>query len=226
MANNFVLNLRAVRSEANSKASNMANNTKMPITRGDIQKQRQAQSKVDPNAFINFLRMITISPEVKKEKEQININDAPAQNIDRMSPEQTERFREEEATKDSQAYNGTLFLDPKIKEQMSAENGTLFTDDMLRHYATQDMFDNYDRLNEILDDYDLAETWVGKYKVIENAIRSFGENIPPSVYDWLDEIGYQTSMGSLYGGRNPKDISDYMRQLNNTIKRIMSPKRI
>ena len=54
MANNFVTNLRATR----SNTSNTANNLNMPVTRGDMQKQRQAQSKVDPNAFINFLRMI------------------------------------------------------------------------------------------------------------------------------------------------------------------------
>lgn len=222
MANNFVTNLRAAR----SNASNVANNLKTPVTRGDMQKQRQAQSKVDPNAFINFLRMITISPEVEKEKEQVNIKGVPVQNMDKTPPEQTKQFEEYQNEKGAQADRGTLFLDPKIKEQMSAENGTLFTDDMIRHYATRDIFNNYDRLNKILDDYDLAETWSGKYKVIENAIKSFGENMPQSVYDWLDEINYQTSMGSLYGGRNPKDISDYMRQLNNTIKRIMSPKRI
>lgn len=208
MANNFVLNLRAVRSEANSKASNMANNTKTPITRGDMQKQRQAQSKVE------------------KAKEQMNINEVPAQSIDRMSPEQAQQFERYQNQEWAQADKGTLFLDPKIKEQMSADDGALFMDDIIRRYATRDIFDNYDRLNKILDDYDLAETWSGKYKVIENAIKSFGEDMPQSIYDWLDEINYQTSMGSLYGGRNPKDISDYMRQLNNTIRRIMSPKRI
>ena len=222
MANNFLTNLRAAR----SNTSNAANNLKTPVTRGDIQKQRQAQSKVDPNAFFNFLRMVTLSPEVKKSEEQINVKDAPAQSVDKMSPEQAEQLEEYQNRKESQANSGTLFLDPKVKEQMSAENSTLFTDDTIRHYATRDIFDNYDRLNKILDDYDLAETWGDKSKVIENAIKSFGEEIPQSVYDWLDEIGYQTSMGSLYGGRDPRDISNYMRQLNNTIKRIMSPKRI
>lgn len=219
MANNFVLNLRAVRSDTNSKASNMANNTKMPITRGDIQKQRQAQSKVDPNAFINFLRMITLSPEVKKEKEQLNIEDVPPTSVDKMPPERAEEHAENYIINRDRADRGTQYLENDLNKYNAAVNSDRYLvhgkSDFENAYG---VLENYDALNDILDQYDRLNTWVEKRKFLKDAYRDFDDKYG-DIAKWFDRLYGYTLEAQQYGEWDTKNVTDVMRQINSNVRK-------
>lgn len=210
----FYDNLRASRS-----------NTKLPTnnlpTRGDMQKERAAANPpqvsftdvlrtVGPLAGLFFVEMGKESPE------------AAVPYVDRRSPEQAQKFAEEAERKLEQADRGNLFSENIVENQQSAEKGTLYQTRDIEPYMSQDILDNYDNLNKILDAYDAAQTWIDKRNVVRNAARNF-KNMSAPINAWLEELDYQTTMGH-YGNTNPKNISDYMRKLNDTVRRLMSPK--
>ena len=210
----FYDNLRASRS-----------NTKVPEstlpTRGDMQKERAA-SNPPKVSFTDVLRAIgplfgVINIEKGKEPAE-----AIAPYVDKNSPEQAQKFAEEEERKFGQADRGNLFSENIIENQQSSEKGTLYQTHDIEPYMSQDILDNYDNLNKILDAYDAAQTWIDKRNVVRDAARNF-KNMSAPINAWLEELDYQTTMGH-YGNTNPKGISDHMRQLTDTVRRLMSPK--
>ena len=153
--------------------------------------------------------MITDKKEEKKDPEVTEKTDA-------------QKFAEEEERKFEQADRGNLFSENIIENQQGAEKGTLYQTRDIEPYMSQDILDNYDNLNKILDAYDAAQTWIDKRNVVRDAARNF-KNMSAPINAWLEELDYQTTMGH-YGNTNPKNISDYMRQLNETVRRLISPK--
>lgn len=210
----FYDNLRASRS-----------NTKVPEsalpTRGDMQKERAAANppKVSFTDVLRALSPLFSVFNIEKGKEPA---EAITPYVDKNSPEQVQKFSEEAERKFGQADRGALFSENIIENQQNADRGTLYQTRNFEPYMSQDILDNYDYLNKILDDYDAAKTWIDKRNVVRNAAKSF-KNMSEPINAWLEELDYRTTMGH-YGDTDPKSISDYMRQLNEMVRRLMSPK--
>lgn len=124
MANNFVLNLRALRSEANSKASNMANNIKMPVTRGDIVKANRSVN--DKRAEVSDEPQMCLVDDSKKKESPEEI----AAKVKETAPirEQIRQVSDGKIMVDQSIYNEEslnriLNVVQKMKQQ---NNGNLF----------------------------------------------------------------------------------------------------
>ena len=179
MANNFLTNLRAAR----SNASNTANNLNTPVTRGDMQKQRQAQSSVDPNAFYNFLRMVTLSPEVEKSEEQTS------NNIQTTGPEtpKTPSFKYREQITDSSREYWRPFLGDDVQK-------------------------NYDKLYSILDkasslnNFDDAKEYMKQLKDTNEYKTNSG------IRTWINDLEalyYEYGKDGVYDIKLPVEIMRY-----------------
>ena len=129
------------------------------LTRGDIQKQRQAQSKVDPNAFFNFLRMITISPEVEKAKEQMNPQDTSDQTVIPKAP-------------------GFKYKHPAI------ENNIAFWE----KFADEGTMRHYDDLMGILDDIEKMDSKEDIRSFIKQLKDTTMYKANPGIQIWLGDL--------------------------------------
>lgn len=215
MANDFVTNLRASR----SNASNTANNLNTPVTRGDMQKQRQKETGVSPNAFINFLRIALGIQKAPVEKEQLNIEDVPPVSIDKMSPERAEEHTENYMINRYRADNGTKYLENDLDKYNAAVNGDRYLvhgkSDFENAYG---VLENYDALNDILDQYDRLNTWVEKRKFLKDAYRNFDDKYG-DIAKWFERLQGYTLEAQQYGEWNTKNVTDVMRQINDNVRK-------
>lgn len=214
MANDFLTNLRAARSGANNRVQG---NT-LP-TRGDMQKQRRG--KVDPNSFYNFLRMLPGTIEVPKGEERLNIKDVPASNVDRMSPEAEAEFNENEKQRRWAADQGTLNAEDNLEKANAAWNGSLQVEPGQSSFDNSlAILDNYDALEDILDQYDKKNTWTEKKAYLKNAYPKFKDN-SGDIGRWFSLLYDNTSRAQAFGETNTKNVSDIMRGLNERVRRLL-----
>lgn len=194
------------------------NSNQLP-TRGDMQKERRSQSGVDPDSFINFLRMMLGGVKVQKGKKQLNIEDVPAGNVDKMSPEDAQQFNRNRRDNAISANNGTLHVENSINKYNPAVNGTLDVpyghSDFEKAYG---ILDNYDALNNVLDEYDAIDTWAGKRRYLQEAYKRFDSN-DNDITKWFNRLYTYTEQAQDFGEWNTKAVTDVMRQINDNVKR-------
>lgn len=207
----FYDNLRASRT-GNRQVSNS-----LP-TRGDMQKERQKQSSVSPDSFINFLRgVLGLWPAVRG-KEQLNIEDVPASNMDRMSPDDAQQFNSNRRDNAISANNGTLNLENDLNKYNPAVNGTLDVpyghSDFEKAYG---ILENYDALNNVLDEYDAINTWAGKRRYLQEAYKRFNSN-DNDITKWFNRLYDYTEQAQDFGEWDTKAVTNVMRQINDNVK--------
>ena len=212
MANKFLTNLRASRSTAqNTDISN-----KLP-TRGDIQQQRQ--NNVDPNSFINFLRIVSGGVPVEKGKDQIGIESVPPHAMDKMSPSTVEEITEENYRKRWAAEQGSRYTENNVPQLEAATNGTLDVPfGRSDFYNAFGVLENYDALNKLLDQYDQIKTWAEKRKFLEDSYKKFDDKYG-DISKWFNRLYGFTMEAQQYNEPYTKRVSDVMRELNENIKR-------
>lgn len=210
----FYDNLRASR----SNQSNRQDNTRNIIERGDMQKQRQAQTVVDPNAFFNFLRMVTLSPEKEKEKEQISLEEASPEFIDK--PTQNHMYNEEEAYNINKglAERGSLKIEDDLNKTNAANNGHLYASPPSGIDRAYGILFNYDSLNKVLDEYDALNTWNKKRDFVKEAYKKFEKNNDKYIDKWFDMLYQNTLAAQQYGETETRNVTDGLRSLNEDVK--------
>lgn len=211
MANEFLLNLRAAR------GNNQNNVSRRLPTRGDMQKQRQTD--VDPNSFINFLRMSLGIRKAPAREKQLNIEDVPPQNMDKNSPEYDQSFALEEMLDEMMANDGTLKLENDLDKYNAAINGTFAVP--YGHSEFENAYgilNNYDKLNKLLDDYDAIDTWAKKRKFLENSYKNFDDK-NEDINKWFNRLYGYTQQAQNFGEWDTKNVSNVMRQINENVKR-------
>lgn len=209
MANDFLLNLRATR------GNNQNNVSRQLPTRGDIQKQRRTD--VDPNSFTNFLRIALGMQRVPVGKEQLNIEDVPAGNMDRMSPNEARTFMEQKHLNEQAAQNGSLRVENDLNKYNAAVNGDLYHEGRSTFDNAFGVLQNYDALNKVLDEYDAINTWSGKRKFLENAYKRFDDK-NGDIGRWFSKLYDFTIEAQDFGEWDTRNVTDTMRRLNEHVK--------
>ena len=212
MANKFLTNLRANRGNTQSSNSNS-----LP-TRGDIQKQNRTE--VSPNAFINFMRMLAgpIISTGTKDQESQSVEEAPAQNIDKMSPESEQTFIDNWRQQRESARNGSLNQENDLNKYNASINGTVHVAPGHSSFEkAYGILDNYDALNKVLDEYDKVNTWPGKRRYLEDAYKNFDSN-DSDVRKWFNRLYDYTIEAQQFGEWDTKNVSNVMRTINDNVK--------
>lgn len=160
------------------------------------------------------LRNTFISPRVPSAQDIEGLEQARAQDTNNLMNERVlKRQAAEMGTLDAQQYDN-----PNLT---AAYNSTLWDSDDARHYVDRKVFENYDLLNKMADEY-------GKIKTYYD-----GENILRKYYDKID--GKTSGINNLFnhfasGNRilrdtedsgdfsDPQEISNYMKYILNTAK--------
>ena len=210
MANDFLTNLRASRGGGQS-----TNTNKLP-TRGDIQKQKQGN--VSPDSFVNFLRIALGGQRVPIGKEQISIEEAPASNVDKMSPEVTSEVQEKGTWDRIIADRGSLKYENDLNKYNAAVRGT--TDIPYGHSEFENAYgvlNNYNELNKVLDEYDAINTWNGKRQYLKDVYKKFDDKYG-DISKWFDRLYGYTLEAQAFNEDDTKKVTDVMRQINENVK--------
>lgn len=187
MANSFVANYRGAKSREDARRA-VSN---MPVTRGDMQKNRRISQQKQLRQLSNFDRVPGTFYETPLE----------------------ERIDTDSSRKLTDAIHGTLFAVP----QENPVPSQMMYDDRMTELMNSDVYDNYDVLNSVLDDFDAAKTVADKRKVINDA----WDTIKP--YNWKSGPGWFLWLNGLvdYAEENGDDmsrVSHTFRAINDRVK--------
>lgn len=187
MANGFVANYRGAKSQENARRA-VSN---MPITRGDMQKNRKNSQQKPLRQLSNFDRVPGTFYETPLEE--------------RIDTDYNRKFTD--------AIRGTLYT----TQQENPVPSQMLYDDRMTELMNSDVYNNYDVLNSVLDDFDAAKTVEDKRKVIKDA----WDTIKP--YNWESGPGWFLWLNGLvdYAEENGDDmgkVSHTFRVINDRVK--------
>ena len=185
------------------------------ITRGDMQKERQKQSTVSPDSFYTFLR--GLFGVATKGKDQLNIKDVPAGNMDRMSPNEARAFMEQKRQNEQAAQNGSLRVENDLDKYNAAVNSDLYHEERSTFDNAFGVLQNYDALNKVLDEYDTINTWSGKRKFLKDAYKRFDDK-NGDIGRWFSRLYDFTIEAQDFGEWDTRNVTDTMRRLNEHVK--------
>lgn len=187
MANGFVANYRGAKSREDARRA-VSN---MPVTRGDMQKNRRNSQQEPLRQLSDFGRVPGTFYETPLEE--------------RIDTDANRKFTD--------AIRGTLYT---IQQENPAPSQMLY-DDRMTELANSDVYENYDALNKVLDDFDAADTIEGKRKVVRDAWDAMQPN------NWRNGPGWFLWLNGLidYAEENGDDmskVSKTFRYINNYAK--------
>lgn len=189
MASNFIANYRGAKSKANARKA-LESTNKLP-ERGVLQKNRQQSRTSSLPQPTDFDRVPGTFYETSLD----------------------ERLNSDDSRKFTEAIRGSLFAN----QQDDTKPSQMMYDDRMTELMNSDVYDNYDVLNSVLDDFDAAETIADKRKVINDA----WDTIKP--YNWKSGPGWFLWLNGLvdYAEENGDDmsrVSHTFRVINDRVK--------
>ena len=205
MANDFIYNLRAARAGQNS---NITQN-RLP-TRGDIQKQRAAENKKNegtgslfnnlPDIIRQALGIYKLPPKPEEPGFSNHADQAP--------PDSMYEKTWEDAQKEGMAVNGSLW---------ARGNGDyippagMYADEGYHWFMNDDIYNNYDKLMQIIDEYDRAvdgKSSLNPKAALDPSINKLPNN--NNLNFWIDVFARWDDMALKYGSDRHR-VSDMMR---------------
>ena len=150
--------------------------------------QQQRQNNGVADTFIKFLRLVSNATAAEKGNGQADVESGSPRNIDKMSPDMVEKIAEENYRKD-----------------LAADNA----------YG---IFDNYDALNKVLDQYDSIETWAEKRNFLKDAYKNFNDKYG-DIGRWFDKLYGFTIEAQAFNEPYTKNVSNVMRKINESVRR-------
>lgn len=189
MANNFISNYRG----AKSKAAAQEAIKNMPITRGDMQKNR-----------LNNVAIST-TPQILG----IQVEGNPGF-IDKISPEMAQEKYEQTIDNMRNAEQSTLYVN------QDKPTANVNVDDRFKWFLNEDIYNNYDNLNKVIDAYDAAgNSRESKRQALSDWARKIGGDSEDvnywfALFDYWNDMAYDV-------GDSPNMVSNMMRRIiNNT----------